>query len=286
MDTDSFYFPARAACLSCPCKGACFMRGENVESKPEVHTDLCVCRHAYTEHCLGRTPDTQNPNYSRIKGGNIPRKCGAFIAPIRPTWQPHTSCVACHEPWYYHDNVEDVPTFPSTASSLPQPPVLNSLPAPPAMNSVPDSSPRRHTGPVLPPPANLFRLTLPTPPAVEFHNPALMGATRFQASLPAPPTVLEQRANSMQRNLPQHTTQRPGASARGARGTHRGRGRGRGGAPVPDNQSTESNPFALIPSTRSVSGSSTTQKKAKSKAAQRNYLVCILPFTHGDHEGL
>ncbi|KAF7335848.1 hypothetical protein MSAN_02331300 [Mycena sanguinolenta] len=147
--------------------------------QPEVHTDLCVCRHAYTEHCLGRTPDTQNPNYSRIKGGNIPRKCGAFIAPIRPTWQQHTSCVACHEPWYYHDNVEDVPTFPSTASSLPQPLVLNSLPAPPVIHSVPDSSPRHHTGPVLPPPANLFRHTLPTPPAVEFHNPAPMGATRF-----------------------------------------------------------------------------------------------------------
>jgi hypothetical protein len=130
------------------------------------------------------------------------------------------------------------------------------------------------TGTVLPPPATIYRNSLPRPPsAVEFHNPRPMGG--FQQTQPAQSSVLLQRADSIQRNLPQHTTLRPGASSRGLRGGHStrgGRGSGSGGRGR-GSSDLSGNPFALVPTVRRASAS-----KKKEKAKQRRYLVCILPF--------
>ncbi|KAJ7163752.1 hypothetical protein C8R46DRAFT_1221528 [Mycena filopes] len=300
----SFYLSPRGRCLECPCEETFFYQPESnyQDSKPQALTDTCVCQHRYTAHRLSYPADSQNPNHAFIKGSNLARNCGAFIAPIHPRWTPRTDCTPCLAPWFHHARPDEVAyTVPAPQAALPIPPTLRALPAPPlsrpsrqvvsapsaatghAHLPLPPTHPSRTSGTPLPPPSDIYRAVLPTPPpAVEFHIPGPMGG--FQPPQPDRGTILVARSRSAHDNLPQHTTRRPGHAARGMPRTRGGQGRGgsRGrssSGPASttaqsSSSSTQHNPF--LPNQPAT--------KKKQKALKRSFLFCLLPFCHGDGE--
>ncbi|KAJ7245190.1 hypothetical protein B0H12DRAFT_1308059 [Mycena haematopus] len=269
----SFWLPPRGGCLVCPCQATFFASPEG--RKPQLHTDPCVCGHSYTSHRLPATLDPENVNHTRIRGANLSHHCGGFIAPQIPAWEFTTSCVACNAPWYHHSDFEMDP-LPMPHPAIPlhnHPSYLPSdpFPRPPAFRFPPPDPFPRPPAVHLPPLANIFQSSIP--PASEYRpgNPIPMS---FQRPQPDRGTIQAMRERSRLDNLPQHNSERPGPVRRGTSHSNVASGSSSLGAP---------NPFAMVAAVRSGS-SSGKKKKKKSKAQDRAFLICFLPFTHGRHE--
>ncbi|KAJ6526003.1 hypothetical protein B0H19DRAFT_1275872 [Mycena capillaripes] len=268
-----YSLPARGRCLHCPCQGSFFIVGDQDDRKPQAHTDNCVCDHSYTAHLLSSNPDPHDPNRTRVKGPNLAHNCGGFLAPRYQLWQPRTTCTACVTPWFHHADLDAQVANPLSFLH-PNPSDLDAPVADPLTNTAfhpPSGSSRR---PPLPPPSSFYRTARPL--AVEHYNPSPIPLS-FETPQPDRGTILEMRDHSRLENLPQHNSRRPGPPP--TAGTSR-RGPSTGSA------SSSANPFTSTATTvRSTSSSSTSKKKSKTKSqGEHQYLVCILPFCHGDYE--
>ncbi|KAJ7617654.1 hypothetical protein DFH06DRAFT_1145083 [Mycena polygramma] len=267
--------PARAGRLLCPCRSTYFMvSAHEGRREPQAHTDLCICEHKYDNHIFLYVPDPANPSPANIKGPNRAQQCGWFIPPRLPI-QPTMPCKGCNTPWYHHDDV-DMPAMPSTSG-----PILPQASYPPSDTFLPHIMPRASHPPpntfpppssYLPPPATAYRSTV-APPHVEYHTPNPIPES-YQPPVPDRGTVQAMRDRSRFANLPQHSVQRPSPPS----ATATGRGAARrcpavsSTVAVASSSSAGNNPF-------STAGSSTG-----SSQASRTYLICLLPFCHGDYE--
>ncbi|KAJ6467545.1 hypothetical protein C8R47DRAFT_1201143, partial [Mycena vitilis] len=254
--TMSDALPARGQCLLCRCTASTFLPfPETLSYTPQTIRDMCQCEHDYTSHTLILRDNPSDPYNSMRRGTNVHHQCGGFVKPPG-VLRGITPCVACEQPLLHHLPPSDVVQAASAQTAARPAPVASTVST--TFTFAPAPRPSHQ----LDPPAHIYRDVIPR--AVEHYTPSPVG--NFELDAP-PADFMEARDLSRMANLPQHNTVRPRP------GPPRGGGR---------TSSSRARGVNVFSATSSVA--SNRRKVTKKNPTKRTYLVCILPFCHGEGE--